>query len=85
MDFYQVNLAILVVANVSSFIYHHRSQIHKQRRCGVPRDEHSEAVATKFQRKFLFVYALVVAADWLQVCEDSFSLRAVLILTRPTA
>lgn len=84
MDFYQVNLAILVAANVSSFIYHHRSQIHKQRRCGVPRDEQSEAVATKFQREFLFVYALVVAADWLQVCENSFSLRPVLILTRGT-
>ncbi|KAK4059848.1 uncharacterized protein Triagg1_10954 [Trichoderma aggressivum f. europaeum] len=66
MDFYRVNLAILVVANVSSFIYHRRSQIHKQRDRGVPRDEQSEAVATKFQREFLFVYALVAAADWLQ-------------------
>lgn len=84
MNFYQVNLVILVVANVSSFIYSHRSQNHKQRRCGVPRDEETEAVVAKFQREFLFVYALVVAADWLQVCEDSFSLRAVLILTRAT-
>lgn len=84
MDFYQVNLAILVVANMSSFIYHHRSQNHKQRRRGIPQDEQSETAATKFQREFLFVYALVVAADWLQVCENSFSLRAVLILTRAT-
>lgn len=78
MDFYQVNLAVLAVANFCSFIYRHRAQNHRLRRRGVPRDEQSEAVATKFQRKFLFVYTLVVAADWLQVCENPFCQQAVL-------
>ncbi|KAL6871798.1 major facilitator superfamily transporter [Trichoderma novae-zelandiae] len=66
MDFYQANLAALIVANSCYFIYRHHTQNHKLRRRGVPRDEQAEAVATKFQRRFLLVYTLVVAADWLQ-------------------
>ncbi|KAL7931044.1 DUF791 domain-containing protein [Trichoderma chlorosporum] len=66
MDFYQVNLAVLVVASMCLFIHRHRAQNNKCRRCGDPQDEDSKAAAIKFQRQFLFVYIMVVAADWLQ-------------------
>lgn len=68
MDFYQVNLAVLIVANSCYFIYRHYTHDRKRRRRGAPRDEQGEAVAQGFKRRFLLVYTLVVAADWLQVC-----------------
>ncbi|KAL7947218.1 DUF791 domain-containing protein [Trichoderma barbatum] len=66
MVFYQVNLVVLAMANLCSFIYRHHTQPQKLRRRDVPQNEQSKAIATKFQRQFLLVYALVVAADWLQ-------------------
>ncbi|KAL6878083.1 hypothetical protein HDV57DRAFT_122910 [Trichoderma longibrachiatum] len=66
MDFYQVNLAVLIVANSCYFIYRHYTHDRKRRRRGAPRDEQGEAVAQGFKRRFLLVYTLVVAADWLQ-------------------
>ncbi|RFU73724.1 major facilitator superfamily transporter [Trichoderma arundinaceum] len=66
MNFYQANLAILVVANACLLVYRHRAQHHKPRHCIVQQSEYSEEVAKKFQRQFLLVYTLVVAADWLQ-------------------
>ncbi|PTB61459.1 DUF791-domain-containing protein, partial [Trichoderma citrinoviride] len=66
MDFYQVNLAALIVANSCYFLYRHHTQNHKPRRRGAPRDEQAEAGASRFTGQFLLVYTLVVAADWLQ-------------------
>lgn len=72
MNFYQINLAVLVAVNTCAFVYRHRARAHKLRH-GVPRDEHDEAIANKFQQRFLLVYTLVVAADWLQVCKRKTS------------
>ncbi|KAL7806315.1 major facilitator superfamily transporter [Trichoderma gracile] len=66
MDFYQVNLAALIVVNSCYFTYRHHTQNRKLRRRGAPRDEQAEAVAARFKLQFLLVYTLVVAADWLQ-------------------
>lgn len=69
MNFYQVNLVVLAVANACSFIYRHRLQSRKLCYRGIQEDEQNEVAAVRFQRQFLFVYTLVVAADWLQVCK----------------
>lgn len=74
MNFYHANLAVLVVANTCSLVYRHRSQNHKLCRRGIQRGD-NEATAAKFQQQFLLVYALVVAADWLQVCKKIHSFK----------
>ncbi|KAL6902910.1 hypothetical protein GGI43DRAFT_433090 [Trichoderma evansii] len=66
MNFYQANLAVLAVANACSFLYHHRIRSHKSCHRGIQEDQDKEVIGVRFQRQFLVVYALVVAADWLQ-------------------
>ncbi|KAL7923422.1 hypothetical protein ACQKWADRAFT_320090 [Trichoderma austrokoningii] len=66
MNFYQANLVVLAVANACSFIHRHRTQNPKLCHRGAQEDEQKEAAAVRFQRQFLLVYTLVVAADWLQ-------------------
>lgn len=69
MNFYQANLFVLAMANAFSFIHRHRLQSRKLGYRGIQEDEQKEVAAVRFQRQFLFVYTLVVAADWLQVCK----------------
>ncbi|KAM0474311.1 hypothetical protein ACHAPX_007646 [Trichoderma viride] len=66
MNFYQANLFVLAMANAFSFIHRHRLQSRKLGYRGIQEDEQKEVAAVRFQRQFLFVYTLVVAADWLQ-------------------
>ncbi|KAL7795873.1 DUF791 domain-containing protein [Trichoderma ceciliae] len=67
MNFYQVNLAVLALGNACFFIHRQRAR-NRSLHCrgGVQPDKQSKATANKFQIRFLFVYSLVVAADWLQ-------------------
>ncbi|KAH8121257.1 hypothetical protein LI328DRAFT_172065 [Trichoderma asperelloides] len=66
MNFYQANLAILVVANACFSLYRHRPRNHKPCHRDTQEDGPKEVIAVRFQRQFLLVYTLVVAADWLQ-------------------
>jgi hypothetical protein len=69
MNFYQVNLIVWAVANACSLILRRRTENSKMCYHGI-QDEQKEVAAVQFQRKFLLVYTLVVAADWLQVCKQ---------------
>lgn len=73
MNFYQANLALLAVANACSMLYRHHIRNHKSYHRGIQEDEHKQVIGIRFQRQFLVVYALVAAADWLQVCKKKES------------
>lgn len=81
MNFYQANLMVLAVANACSFVHRHRLQTREMCYRSIPENEQKEVAAVQFQRQFLLVYTLVVAADWLQVCYNKASRFLVGILT----
>lgn len=76
MDFYVINLAVLSCAIISCLCWRLRKNSHVVP-SGTPEDqlqlvnELNEVDGTTFsafRRRFLAVYVLAVAADWLQVC-----------------
>lgn len=68
MELYGIYFAALVCFNIA--LAYHRHQTDKnasaKESLALPSGD-SKAVATKFKREYFSLYALVMAADWLQV------------------
>lgn len=78
MDFYVINLAILSCAIISCLCWRLRKNAHGIP-SGVPEEQpqsieelsdDDDTTFSAFRRRFLVVYVLAVAADWLQVCRS---------------
>ena len=69
MEIYGLYFAGLVLFNI--VLSYHRHSVNKnsspKESLALPYGDGKHA-ATRFQREYFLVYALVVAADWLQVC-----------------
>jgi hypothetical protein len=79
MDFYQVNLAVFISTN-AYLLYRHYQRVKISAKPtlvnpssleSAEKEAHVRAVR-KFQTSFFLPYALAVAADWLQVSEQTF-------------
>ncbi|KAK5991037.1 Molybdate-anion transporter-like protein [Cladobotryum mycophilum] len=68
MEFYAANLAAFAILNTCLLFQHLRTRHSKSQIDAIPREGNSPLTVTarKFQYHFLLVYALAVAADWLQ-------------------
>ncbi|RYO86818.1 hypothetical protein DL764_008949 [Monosporascus ibericus] len=73
MEFYQVNLTVLVTANAYLLYWQHtkggrdtESQLVDSENHGVEDKGEHHATRRRFQMNFFFPYILAVAADWLQ-------------------